>query len=151
MGGGVDKREGGIGVGSSCPPLLSKRTNDFSRFPLSIFQLSFFWLRTFRDGYLSVFHIPPDFDDTFVNLGLGSLLVDLSHDFPEALARWQRDNTNLTSLLDALRRYAYRPFGQNPDLSSIDPRTYYYIRYFLNEAHAAGQDVALVPTWVGPL
>ena len=101
-----------------------------------------------RSGYLRAFHIPPDFDDTFVNLGLGSLLADLGSDLPQPLARWREHNANLSSVLDALRTYAYRPFSSDPAVNTIDPRTYYYLRHFLHDAKAKGMDVALVPTWV---
>ncbi|KAK7505582.1 hypothetical protein BaRGS_00003327 [Batillaria attramentaria] len=101
-----------------------------------------------RSGYTRAFHIPPDFDDTFVNLGLGALLTDLGPELPEALSRWRHHNTNLTSVLDALKSYAYRPFSQDKNVNTIDPRTYYYIRHFLDYAKNQSLDVALVPTWV---
>ncbi|KAL8564292.1 hypothetical protein ACOMHN_050903 [Nucella lapillus] len=101
-----------------------------------------------RSTFERAFHIPPDFDDTFVNLGLGALLKDLQQEFPEVQALWSSQNTNLTSVLDALRRYAYRPFSQDQSVNTIDTRTYYYIRHFLTEAQARQEDIALVPTWV---
>nr|KAG5712874.1 hypothetical protein BaRGS_007471 [Batillaria attramentaria] len=101
-----------------------------------------------RSGYTRAFHIPPDFDDTFVNLGLGALLTDLGPELPEALSRWRHHNTNLTSVLDALKSYAYRPFSQDKNVNTIDPRTYYYIRHFLDYAKNQSLDVALVPTWI---
>ncbi|KAL8575183.1 hypothetical protein ACOMHN_042493 [Nucella lapillus] len=101
-----------------------------------------------RAGYERVFMIPPDFDDTFVNLGMGSLLADLGGKMPQPLAKWTEHNSNLTSVLDALRRYAYRPFSNDSNIDTVDPRTYYYLRYFLNDARKKGLDVALVPTWV---
>ncbi|KAH3781364.1 hypothetical protein DPMN_159191 [Dreissena polymorpha] len=61
------------------------------------------------NGYLHAFMIPPDFDDTFVNLGLGSLLAEMKDEFPETHAQWQSQNTNVTSVFDALKKYAYRP------------------------------------------
>ncbi|KAK7505581.1 hypothetical protein BaRGS_00003326 [Batillaria attramentaria] len=98
--------------------------------------------------FTQAFHIPPDFDDTFVNLGLGALLTDLGPELPEALSRWRHHNTNLTSVLDALKSYAYRPFSQDKNVNTIDPRTYYYIRHFLDYAKNQSLDVALVPTWI---
>ncbi|XP_076465682.1 uncharacterized protein LOC143297295 [Babylonia areolata] len=100
-----------------------------------------------KAGYERVFKISPDFDDTFVNLGLGALLKDMGDSVPEPLARWTLHNSNLTSVLDALRRYAYRPFHNNSDINTLDTRAYYYMRYFLNDAAQKGLDVALVPTW----
>nr|KAG5710699.1 hypothetical protein BaRGS_035101 [Batillaria attramentaria] len=101
-----------------------------------------------RSTFQRAFHIPPDFDDTFVNMGLGSLLADLGDDMPDALALWREQNSNVTSALDALRQYAYRPFSSDQNVNTIDVRTYYYMRHFLNKARARGEDIALVPTWV---
>ncbi|XP_071109277.1 uncharacterized protein [Haliotis cracherodii] len=98
--------------------------------------------------FLNAFRIPPDFDDTFVNLGLGSLLTDLKSVFPNEQAQWSHDNTNLSSIFDALKHYAYRPFSNESRVNTIDPRTYFYLRKFLEKASSSGQDVALVPTWI---
>jgi len=105
-------------------------------------------IRDSKSGYLRAFHIPPDFDDTFVNLGLGSLLADMATDMPKSFATWKGHNSNLTSVLAALRKYAYRPFSNNEAINSIDPRTYYYLRHFLDYANAKNLSVAIVPTWV---
>ncbi|XP_035824372.1 uncharacterized protein LOC101854700 [Aplysia californica] len=101
-----------------------------------------------KDGYMRAFHIPPDFDDTFVNMGLGSLLYAAKTDFPDAWKNWNNQNKNLTSAFDALRKYAYRPFSDDSDVNSIDPRTYLWIRKFLDEAKAQRKNVTLVPTWI---
>jgi len=101
-----------------------------------------------KSVYLRAFQIPPDFDDSFVNLGLGAMLKDLSKDLPAAHSQWVSKNDNLTSLTDALRRYAYRPFSKDNNLNTIDVRTYYYMRFFLEEAAARKEDIALVPTWI---
>ena len=61
----------------------------------------------FRGTYFAAFKIPPDFDDTFVNIGLVSLLVRDGR-FPAAVAQWKQQNTNLTSVFVKLKRYAYR-------------------------------------------
>ena len=42
-----------------------------------------------KDGLKHVFQIPPDFDDTFVNLGLGALLTEVKEYFPESHAQWK--------------------------------------------------------------
>jgi hypothetical protein len=102
-----------------------------------------------RKAFLRAFQIPPDFDDSFVNLGLGALLKDLSQYLPAAFGQWTDKNTNITSLFDALRKYAYRPFSNDPNLNTIDTRTFYYMRHFLADAASRKEDIALVPTWVG--
>ena len=102
----------------------------------------------FRSGYLHAFMIPPDFDDTFVNIGLGALLSEMKEDFPDTHAQWMSQNTNLTSVYDALKKYAYRPMSNKSAINSIDCRTYFYLRFFLEDAMNKKEDIALVPTWV---
>ena len=101
-----------------------------------------------KDGLKHVFQIPPDFDDTFVNLGLGALLTEVKEDFPESHAQWKSQNTNLTSISDALKKYAYRPMSERDAVNSIDCRTYFYLRFFLEMAKDNKEDIALVPTWI---
>jgi len=102
-----------------------------------------------RGGYFQAFHIPPDFDDTFVNMGLGSLLYSAQKDFPDAWDTWRSQNTNLTaSVFDALKKYAYRPFSDDRNVNSMDPRTYVWLRKFLDQAKSEGRTVTVVPTWI---
>lgn len=63
---------------------------------------------SFRDTYIKAFHIPADFDDTFVNIGLGSLLKENSKSFPKSYKSWTKRNSNLNSAFTALKKYAYR-------------------------------------------
>ncbi|XP_041377659.1 uncharacterized protein LOC121390025 [Gigantopelta aegis] len=100
------------------------------------------------DSASKAFRIPPDFDDSFLNLGLGSLLLEMKAYFPSELSLWKESNTNVTSVFDALKKYAYRPFSTNKNINTIDPRTYFYIRHFLVNAKEKSQDVALVSTWI---
>ncbi|KAH3781358.1 hypothetical protein DPMN_159185 [Dreissena polymorpha] len=97
--------------------------------------------------YLKAFMIPPDFDDTFVNLGLGALLAEMKEEFPATHAQWRSQNTNVTSVFDALKLYAYRPKSNDSNINAIDSRTYFYLRHFLQQV-PKDEDVALVPTWV---
>ena len=102
-----------------------------------------------RDGFKHVFMIPPDFDDTFVNLGLGALLAEIKQDYPASYDQWMSQNTNITSVYDALKKYAYRPMTEKDAVNSIDCRTYFYLRFFLEKEMKNKEDIALVPTWVG--
>lgn len=103
----------------------------------------------FREGYKRVFQIPPDFDDTSVNLGLGSLLKDFISDFPNSAVLWQSRNANLSSIFNALKHYAYRPMSNDTRVNTIDTRTYFYMRRFLEDVKAKNQSLSLVTTWVG--
>ncbi|XP_052270678.1 uncharacterized protein LOC127871618 isoform X2 [Dreissena polymorpha] len=101
-----------------------------------------------KDMYAVAFHIPPDFDDTFVNIGLGSLLGQLGTEFPSPSDLWRLHNTNISTVFDKLKRYAYRPMSGIDRVNTIDPRTYMYMRSFLEDALTQQQDVAIVPTWL---
>lgn len=97
----------------------------------------------------NAFYIPADFDDTYLNLGLGSLLK--SHPSSSSLYdAWMTSNTDISTAMAALKKYAYRPFSDDFNSRSIDPRTYFYIRDFLSAAGSlpGGGDLSLVTTWV---
>ncbi|RUS88488.1 hypothetical protein EGW08_003746 [Elysia chlorotica] len=96
---------------------------------------------------LTIAFIPMDTDCTVINLGVGSILLQGKDKFPLAWEQWKGYNTNLSSALDSIKDYSYRPFSGDSDSSSIDPRSYYVFRHFLDEAKAAGKDVALPTTW----
>lgn len=98
--------------------------------------------------YLTVFKVPPDFDDTFVNVGIGSLLREVASEFPESDSFWSKRNANLTSIFSELKRVAYRSFSSEERVNTIDTRTYFYIRNFLEKAASECKDLALIPTWV---
>ncbi|XP_062606158.1 uncharacterized protein LOC134267966, partial [Saccostrea cucullata] len=100
-----------------------------------------------REGYKRVFQIPPDFDDTSVNLGLGSLLKDFISEFPDSAVLWQSRNTNLSSIFTALKHYAYKPTTNDTRINTIDTRTYFYMRRFLEDAKAKNKSLSLVTTW----
>lgn len=100
-----------------------------------------------RFNFAAAFHIPPDFDDTFVNIGLGSLFASDIRFAGEA-EQWRRQNKNLTSVFAALKKYAYRPFSLDQRINTIDPRTYFYLHDFIEKSSLSGGDLALVSTWI---
>ena len=66
--------------------------------------------------------------------------------------RWARDGANLKSLAAGVKEYAYRPFSQNWDENSIDPRTYFFADEFLyqkqRECNTTGDcSLAIITTW----
>ena len=93
------------------------------------------------------FAIPADFDDTFVNLGLGALLKHYTsvETFSESYQEWKYENPDISQVKSVLTKYGYRPFSTDLDSNTIDTRTYFYIRQFL---HQAQEPLALIPTWV---
>lgn len=98
---------------------------------------------------MDAFGIPADFDDTSVNLGLGTLLKNYSAaNEKDFFQRWWTNNTNFTNALQALKLYAYRPLSSNNDSNTIDPRTYFYMRDYLYRLKEENRPAAFVPTWV---
>ncbi|KAK3105161.1 hypothetical protein FSP39_018512 [Pinctada imbricata] len=100
-----------------------------------------------KEMFASAFRLPADFDDTFVNIGLGALLLESGENFIDEFKLWQSANTNLSSAYDALRRYAYRPRSDNEAINTIDPRTYYYMHDFYQQRLQNTSQPAFVTTW----
>eukprot|EP01133_Synstelium_polycarpum_P004275 gene4275-4990_t len=84
------------------------------------------------DIFEVAFRIPPDADDTACNLGLGHVLHGLKDHYPESCRKWNAINTNISTTIAKYQQYAYRPFSDNSNSNSIDPRTYYALEEFLD-------------------
>ena len=105
-------------------------------------------LYSFRNDILRAFFIPADFDDTFVNLGLGAMLMQQRLDFPDPFVEWTLNNTRLGTVFESIKKYAYRPFSNSLDSNLIDPRTYFYMRDFLYSVQEEGKNLSLITTWI---
>ncbi|CAF1219036.1 unnamed protein product [Rotaria sp. Silwood1] len=90
-------------------------------------------LRANVAAFEDVFQIPPDFDDTYLNIGLGAQLKLLQDKYPSVYQRWLETNSNMKKLIDLTLRYAYRPSSEDLDLNTIDPRTYFWMRDFVRD------------------
>ena len=94
------------------------------------------------------FEIPADFDDTFINIGLGSILKTYQTT-PDPYQAWLTNNTNISSAIYALKKYAYRPLSQNSNENCIDPRSYFYLRDFIHDNLQSGKNqLSLATTWI---
>lgn len=100
-------------------------------------------IRTSSASIAGAFQIPPDFDDTYLNIGLGVQLKLLQDKYPSLYLRWSQTNSNMKKLIDLTLRYAYRPSSSTLDQSTIDPRTYFWIRDFVRDNPQA----IIVTTW----
>ena len=76
---------------------------------------------------IDIFCIPPDFDDTYLNLGLGGTLSKFKSQYPDVYINWLEKNSNIEHLVDATVKYAYEPFANDFNKNTIDPRTYFYV------------------------
>lgn len=98
-----------------------------------------------RQSFTDDFHIPADADDTFVNIGLGSLLQkSVYHD--TAYSKWLQVNPHISNAISKLLRDSYQPFGDTVNNSIIDPRTYFYLRNFLYESEKLKNTSLKLPT-----
>lgn len=86
---------------------------------------------------VQIFQIPADADDTGVVLALRSKSSVLKDAIPDkdALA------------LDAYVRYAYQPFADDWKKATIDPRTYYWMRPFLEGLDSSDKEIRFISTW----
>jgi hypothetical protein len=93
--------------------------------------------------FLYAYRIPPDIDDTSVNMGLTALLHKLRPQLNEKIDSWLEINQDYKTLFDKVKYYAYRPFANmtssengkkfNNNSNLIDARTYYFIHPYLTE------------------
>ncbi len=67
------------------------------------------------------------------------------HANPVPYQYWKGNNTNFTQMFQAMKKYAYRPFGSG-DTATIDPRTYFYTRKYLHTLDSR-HPAAYVTTW----
>jgi hypothetical protein len=115
---------------------------------LDVFADDIGLFKSFIDMSLKAFQIPPDFDDTYLNMGLGATLKKLGSVYPGAYENWSKHNQNMEVLVNYTIKYAYNPFDSDPNKSLIDPRTYFFARPFLLEAQENNQSVSLITTWI---
>ena len=97
------------------------------------------------------FTIPPDMDDSSVNLALLAFMKETlspHHEF------WNSFNLKKQEFYDKALKYAYRPFGANqtlnPRADEIDARTYFVLHKFLErkKAESDNPSVILPTTWI---
>lgn len=100
-------------------------------------------LITGSESFEQAFFIPPDFDDTYLNIGLGVQLKLLQDKYPFIYLRWLQTNSNMKKLIDLTLRYAYRPSSNNFDQNTIDPRTYFWLRDFIHD----NPQIIIPTTW----
>jgi hypothetical protein len=100
------------------------------------------------DMCLQVLQIPPDFDDSFVNLGLGSVLSQRKQAYPEQFRKWLASNSALADFVNLTNKYTYKPFDSDLNKNLVDPRTYFYSRSFVEKAAKKNQALSLFTTWV---
>ena len=112
---------------------------------------------TLRAGFLNAYRIPPDTDDTSVNLGLSSRLNDFPH-LKNVTENWTNSNSNFTELFNLFKRFAYRPFLNDSERSRnisqfadvIDPRSYFVLHGFVTEQAQIAKNSNKTPSLILP-
>ena len=118
----------------------------FTKLHLKTFSRFISYLKNLLD--IKIFQIPPDFDDSMINLGVGASLFKLKNDYPTAFSTWNKNSFNANNLIEAFVKYAYKPFDSNLNSNIIDPRTYFFARSFIQEALSKNQSLSLITTWI---
>ena len=101
---------------------------------------------------IAALHIPPDTDDSALNISLGCMLkCHASKGNEKAFAKWRSENNYQTikAFMQKCVRYAYKPFNQPNDstCTEIDPRTYFFLHEFLDKKASKGE-LSLLTTWL---
>ena len=97
------------------------------------------------------FGIPADADDTSKAHELGSYLLSRGIKYSRAATHWRISGGRFP--VEALAKYAYRPFSSDRQENTIDPRTYFWLRGFLDQKKEKGScldksSVILPTTWL---
>ena len=96
--------------------------------------------------YKEATKLPADFDSGAANIGVGSLLSRY-HVNQIPFQMWKENNSDFTNYFNDLKKYAYRPFNTD-DRGTIDPRTYFSLREYLNFIAEEHYPAAFVPLYV---
>jgi hypothetical protein len=100
----------------------------------------------FPEMFLSAFEIPSDSDDTGCGLALGLKLKNSP--FSAIYNTWALKNSDLATSMSSYKKFSYKPFSTDINENLIDPRTYYWLRGFLEEQAAQkNTGLALITTW----
>ncbi len=101
---------------------------------------------------IAALHIPPDTDDSSLNLSLGCMLndyTDKSNKIPYGIWKNRNSISSIERFLEKCIKYAYKPFGSDGDsvCTEIDPRSYYFMYQYLNKKAGEG-NISLLTTWL---
>ncbi|CEP00136.1 unnamed protein product (mitochondrion) [Plasmodiophora brassicae] len=106
---------------------------------------------------MTVFGIPPDFDDTAAALGLGAILHRLRDRLPLSANAWESGIGDIGGTLRDFVRCAYSPFAADDDdgLNVIDPRTYFWMHPYVKALNGTSKrhqrPTRFITTWIQTL
>ncbi|KAL4426332.1 hypothetical protein ABPG74_011484 [Tetrahymena malaccensis] len=130
-----------VDIYNSLPPFIQKLSSLFGISPSELKQM------------VSSFVIPPDNDDSGINIALGSFLRSHKEKFPSLYSKWESQNNDYEGFYSIVKKYAYRPLSQQfqSNFSTnasdiIDPRTYFYLHQFIQQNSEF--PITLFSTWL---
>eukprot|EP01129_Flabellula_baltica_P016964 TRINITY_DN925_c0_g2_i1.p1 TRINITY_DN925_c0_g2~~TRINITY_DN925_c0_g2_i1.p1 ORF type:complete len:626 (+),score=134.24 TRINITY_DN925_c0_g2_i1:27-1904(+) len=97
------------------------------------------------DDAVKSFDIPPDADDTSVTLGM---IFHAKEAFPSIYNEFLSKFSDFGELRDQLLKNSYQPFSSDDNINSIDPRSYYWMRKFLQSKKNQTSTLKLITTWI---
>lgn len=112
------------------------------------------------ETFSKIYRIPPDTDDTAINVALTGLIHKLKNKIDSNVAdSWLENNSDYKSLFKYIKYFSYRPFNftqENLNTTRkfsnysdlLDPRSYYMLHNFLTEKVNKKEEVILPTTWV---
>lgn len=107
------------------------------------------------NGIQRALTIPADFDDASLFLSIGLHIAERAEIYP--LSSSLGLHTDVGNFVALLLRHAYRPFSSDLAQSTIDTRTYFWLRHFLrdvaSQASEDGREPSLIlsTTWMQTL
>jgi hypothetical protein len=100
-------------------------------------------------GIMRSIMVPADFDDASLFLSIGLQITKHADRYPTSSnLHWPNDVGNFVALL---LRCAYRPFSRDLAQSTIDTRTYYWLRHFLRETSSGARQEGREPSLILPV
>ncbi|EAR91824.2 hypothetical protein TTHERM_00985180 (macronuclear) [Tetrahymena thermophila SB210] len=97
---------------------------------------------------IDAFHLPPDADDSSVNIALGYRIMNSPFIRQSIKDKWIRNNYDVNGYFNLLKKYSYKPFDtSNSSLNTIDIRTYFGFNEYLSQLNRT-ENFQLFTTWI---
>ncbi|KAL4496470.1 hypothetical protein ABPG72_014700 [Tetrahymena utriculariae] len=100
------------------------------------------------DQIVDAFHLPPDTDDSSVNIALGIRIMNSPFIRQSIKDKWIKSNHNLQGYYQLLKKYSYKPFdSSNSSVNTLDVRTYFAFHNYLQSLNKT-YNFSVFTTWI---
>ncbi|EWS75435.1 hypothetical protein TTHERM_000985179 (macronuclear) [Tetrahymena thermophila SB210] len=100
------------------------------------------------DKIADAFHLPPDADDSSVNIALGIRIMNSPLIRQSIKEKWIKSNHNLQEYYQLLKKYSYKPFDvSNSSVNTLDVRTYFAFHNYLQTLNKTS-NFSVFTTWI---